>query len=227
MMADSIHPNARGHHIIGHGLIAFALKSMLQQELARTAADGGASAAVQVRLPSPVSPLAALEADGDTFCAEGRDLDGVVDQSTVRANNWTWTNTALGSERDKLDCVRAAAARGDSVNCGNWGLSTAGFGRYLDFEIDTKNIPGDSSAQLGQRQLLLIYDRAMAEGAKVGTSNKPPTALVQCVSGCTCNAFELGGDDLTYSELTASGKSEVGPSMFVVTLSCNCIKGCC
>jgi hypothetical protein len=213
-MADHIHPNTKGHNIIGQGMVAFALRSTLQQELSHIAA-GAAVGTTRPRLPAPVSPLAALEADGDTFCAEGRDLGDYVDQSTARAGSWKWTNSAMGSEYDHKSCAAAKAARGDRVNCGNWGLSTHGFAKYLEFQIDTRNIPGDStgvasSTQLDKRHLMVIYDRGMAEGAKVGTSGKPPTALVQCRSGCTCSAFEIGGDDVTYSELTATGKSEVG-----------------
>ena len=89
ILTDEIHPTTRGHTLYG-SLVAFGLRNMLAIELAALAdsARGGgmqtfdtpAAAALsvlaaaagdgaQLPLPQPVSPLAARQADADTFCA--------------------------------------------------------------------------------------------------------------------------------------------------------------
>jgi hypothetical protein len=222
MMADAMHPNTKGHRIIGSGLVAFALRSTLQQELSHIAADAppAAAAGAAAQLPEAVSPLAAREADGDTFCADGRGLDGFVLQSSVQENGWQWTDSAPGTAMDVDACRTARAARGYKVNCGNWGLSTRGVGKHLEFVINTKILPNSdgvsrrstavSSGQLDRRRLVLFYDRGVSKGFRVGNSREPPTARVQCVRGCSCGDLLLGGDSLTWSELMASGSTEVG-----------------
>jgi hypothetical protein len=221
IMNDDVHPNAEGHRLIGQGLVAFTMRSTLQQELARIVA--GRAPVQRPSLPHPVTPLAALEADGDTFCAEGRDMFDYVDQSTVATGGWNWTNSAKGNKHDAVECRTAKAAQGDRINCGNWGFDTHGFGKYLDFQIDTQNMPGDaisvaSGTQPDKRQLMFFYDRCTAPNADVGTSGKAPTALVQCVSGCECKPFRLGGDAVTYSEYMAATKAQVRVRIFYILI---------
>lgn len=158
-----------------------------------------------------MSPLAAHEADGDPFCADGRDLDAAAIQSTVQSGGWQWSDSAPGTAADIDACRAARAARGAHVNCGNWGLSTKGVGKRLEFVVDTQSLQSSSSSSslLDRRRLVVFYDRAMAKGFRVGGSSEPPTALVQCVRGCSCSELLLGGQSLTWSELMASGSTEV------------------
>jgi hypothetical protein len=224
-MSDIVHPNAEGHRLFGQGLVAFAMRSTLQQQLERIAA--GRAPVQRPPLPHPVTPLAALEADGDTFCAEGDELHGYVDQSTVAAGGWNWTNSVKGNMADRSACTIARAAQGDQVNCGNWGLATHGFGKYVDFQVDTQNMPGDaisvaSGTQPDKRQLMFFYDRCTSVDRTVGTSGKAPTALVQCVRGCKCKPFKLGGDVITYSEYMAATKAEVRVRILISMNGHNC-----
>jgi hypothetical protein len=60
-----------------------------------------------------------------------------------------------------------------------------------------------------KRRLVVLFDRATAKNFRVGNSELAPAAWVECVSGCTCMPFELGGEDNFYPSENAYGSTEV------------------
>uniref|UniRef100_A0A383WNJ6 Uncharacterized protein n=1 Tax=Tetradesmus obliquus TaxID=3088 RepID=A0A383WNJ6_TETOB len=200
-MVDDKHPNPRGHIILGRGIVAWGLRRVLREEL-RAWADGGRQP-TPLALPEPVSPLAAQEADANTFCAEGLAFQQQVVQSSVASQGWRLKDSAVVAE-----ACAAARAEKQPVNCDKWGYYNHGYGKTLDFVVDTQNIR-NAAGKLERRRLVVFFDRATAKNFRVGSSALAPAAWVQCVSGCECDAFELGGDDSYYPSETAYGSTTV------------------
>ncbi|WIA36090.1 hypothetical protein OEZ86_007442 [Tetradesmus obliquus] len=76
LLRDTRHPTILGHALYGRGLVAWGVRQTLALELQALAA-GGAAATPNEAVPRPVSPLVA-QIDGDSWCAEGRDLQSYV-----------------------------------------------------------------------------------------------------------------------------------------------------
>jgi hypothetical protein len=197
IMVDDKHPNPKGHHILGRGIVAWGLRKLLREEL-RAVANGGREASV-LELPKPVSPLAAKEADADTYCAEGVAFQKNVVAASVAAQGWQWKDSSKVVEA----CAAARAAK-QAVNCDKWGYYNFGYGKSLELVVDTQAIKGASSA-LEKRRLVLFFDRSTSRNFRVGSSELAPAAWVECVRGCECEAFELGGEDNFYPSETAYG----------------------
>jgi hypothetical protein len=65
-----------------------------------------------------------------------------------------------------------------------------------------------------KRRLVVFFDRATAKNFRVGNSELAPAAWVECVSGCTCMPFELGGVDSFYPSENAYGSTGVSYVVF-------------
>jgi hypothetical protein len=77
------------------------------------------------KLPLAVSPIAAREADGDTFCAEGVWFKDQVVASSVITGGWKWVDEAtIGSLKY---C--------DHFNCRKLGYRANGVGKSLDILV--------------------------------------------------------------------------------------------
>ncbi|WIA35931.1 hypothetical protein OEZ86_004310 [Tetradesmus obliquus] len=201
IMVDDKHPNPRGHTILGRGIVAWGLRRLLREEL-HAWAEGGRPPTPQA-LPKPVSPLAAQEADADTYCAEGLVFQQHVVQSSVAGQGWRWKDSSSVAEA----CAAARAVK-QPVNCDKWGYYNHGYGKSLDFVVNTYNIRCAANT-LEKRRLVVFFDRATAKNFRVGSSALPPAAWVECVAGCSCEAFELGGEGGRYPSETAYGSTLV------------------
>ncbi|WIA13825.1 hypothetical protein OEZ85_007371 [Tetradesmus obliquus] len=201
IMVDDKHPNPRGHAILGRGIVAWGLRRLLREEL-RAWADGGRQP-TPLQLPKPVSPLAAQEADADSYCAEGLALQRHVVDASVVGQGWRWKDSSNVAEA----CAAARAAK-QPVNCDKWGAYNQGYGKSLELVVNTQRIQG-AAGVLEQRRLVLFFDRATARNFRVGSSALAPAAWVQCVAGCSCEAFELGGEEGFYPSETAYGSTLV------------------
>jgi hypothetical protein len=146
-----------------------------------------------------VSPLATKEADADTYCAEGHAFKQHVDQVSIASQGWGWTDSSKVP-----DACAAARAEKQSVNCDKWGYSNRGYGKTLEFVVDTQHVRG-ASRNMPKRRLVVFFDRATARNFRVGNSELAPAAWVECVSGCACTPFELGGEDGFYPSENAYG----------------------
>ncbi|WIA39882.1 hypothetical protein OEZ86_013324 [Tetradesmus obliquus] len=211
IMADDQHPNAKGHFILGQGILAFGIRRALSSELTALAAGGRVSGPTP--LPArPVSPKAFEQQDingapAGTFCAEGIDFKDLATPASVKAGGWEWRDSSVVAK----ECSAKRQRFGRRVNCDKFGYSTFGVGKTLEFTLNTENIP-KASSYMTRRQLMLFFDRNAAKGFRVGNSYLPPAAWVQCVRGCRCSAFELGGGQY-YSSETAFGTAEVTRSV--------------
>jgi hypothetical protein len=56
-----------------------------------------------VVLPTPISPVAAREADGDTFCAEGAWFKDHAVKSSVVSGGWEWPNDTTSTNLQYCD----------------------------------------------------------------------------------------------------------------------------
>jgi hypothetical protein len=77
------------------------------------------------QLPPPVSPIAAREADGDTFCAEGAWFKDQVVNSSVITGGWKWVDEA----------TRGSLKYCNHFNCRKYGYQANGAGKSLDILV--------------------------------------------------------------------------------------------
>jgi hypothetical protein len=175
LLRDDIHPTWYGHHLYGRGLVAWALRQLLSRELGALAIGAGAgSAGIPPPLPMPVTPGAAREADGEPFCAEGAALQAHVRRAAAQAAGWAWTDDANASQQDWCS----------SPNCHKLGYTARGGGTALDITLDSTAATGGPA--LDARELVVFYAKSPQPG-EMGT------AVVECLSGCSCKPFTLNG----------------------------------
>ncbi|WIA19608.1 hypothetical protein OEZ85_005546 [Tetradesmus obliquus] len=204
IMADDQHPNAKGHFILGQGILAFGIRRALSSELTALAAGGRVSGPTP--LPArPVSPKAFEQQDingapAGTFCAEGIDFKDLATPASVKAGGWEWRDSSVVAK----ECSAKRQRFGRRVNCDKFGYSTFGVGKTLEFTLDTENIP-KASSYMTRRQLMLFFDRNAAKGFRV-------TRSVQCTVRLTImdkgpdgnNYFKVNG--VAVIPLTSSNK---------------------
>jgi hypothetical protein len=83
------------------------------------------SSSIAVELPSPISPVAAREADGDAFCAEGAWFKDHVVKSSVTTGGWQWVD----------DTTSANLQYCNHFNCHKLGYTADGAGKSLDILV--------------------------------------------------------------------------------------------
>jgi hypothetical protein len=145
----------------------------LRRTLASISADSNAAAAQQtLRLPPPVTALAAEEADSDPFCAESADLQ----QYATNSSGWSWGNWV------PMQCPHP--------NCQTLGFHTYEPSSTLTLVINTMNSTHvTNSAVLDRRNLVAVYSSGHAN-TKRGTVTGG-SAQLACVHGCRCKRMIL------------------------------------
>jgi hypothetical protein len=78
-----------------------------------------------VALPTPISPVAAREADGDTFCAEGASFKDHAVTNSVMTGGWEWVDDT--STTNMQYC--------DHFNCHKLGYRATGAMKSLDILV--------------------------------------------------------------------------------------------
>jgi hypothetical protein len=144
-----------GHDLYGRGLVAWAMRNVLTRELTILSTNPGPArldAAVEIAaaapakspnnngnnkinvikpgilalaLPKPVSPIAAREADGDTYCAEGAWFKQHVVKSSVTKDGWEWFDD--GTPVNLKYCKH--------FNCRKLGYRATGAAKSLDILV--------------------------------------------------------------------------------------------
>ncbi|WIA23834.1 hypothetical protein OEZ85_013495 [Tetradesmus obliquus] len=200
IMKDDIHPAFVGHDLYGRGLVAWAMRYILTRELtalSSTAVNNNINNknnnfgknSLQLSLPSPVSPIAAREADGDTFCAEGAWFQKYVVKSSAAKDGWQWF--------DETTPINLKYC--DHFNCHRLGYRATGAGKSLDIQVATNNVTTQS--RLEKRALVIFFTRSPFK-------DEMGIARVSCISGCSCSPIELDGyNDDFYATLGAGSTS--------------------
>lgn len=143
-------------------------------------------------LPTPVSPVAAQQADTDAFCAEGRSFrryvqthNGSTSGSGGSPASWTWSTLGIGKH-----CP--------SENCNAWGFQATGVGNYLDVIINASSINSlTDGTKLSHRFVVVFY----AQGPLLPDRG---VGRLRCVRGCTCASVLLQGATPTSIGASAS-----------------------
>jgi hypothetical protein len=91
----------------------------------RGPSGSSSSSSNSVALPPPISPIAAREADGDTFCAEGAWFKDQVVKSSVITGGWHWFD----------DAPPGSLKYCDHFNCHKYGYRANGALKSLDILV--------------------------------------------------------------------------------------------
>jgi hypothetical protein len=175
---------------------------MLTQELQALAA-GGTAAKSNALVQRPVSPLVA-QIDGDSWCADGRELQNYVATSssaaggvnaivpadaTASAVNTTVKNAA--PQRVAWQLKESAFTYGCGLpNCSSFGYQARGKGMQMELQLDL-NAVKTPSGTLNRRAIYVFF----SEGAVYLEDGKELVGMGQltCVSGCNCKPMLLDG----------------------------------
>jgi hypothetical protein len=184
---------------------------MLSPELQALAA-GITSAERSEPLPRPVSPLVA-QIDGDSWCAEGRDLQSYVVASSsgpAEGNTDDTTHAEAGAANgtnDAWELGEASFTRGcDLPNCPNLGYQAKGKGIQLDLQIDLSAATSPSGT-LNRRAIYVFF---MSGGIHLqGGREDVGTGQLTCVSGCKCRPMLLDGFRPDHRATVATNSTEV------------------
>jgi hypothetical protein len=72
---------------------------------------------------------------------------------------------------------------------------------FYGLQVNTRNVTAET--RLEKRALVIFFTRSPV-------ANKQGIAHVSCVSGCSCNAFELDGLNSDFYATLGAGSAEVG-----------------
>jgi hypothetical protein len=181
-------------------------------------------------LPRPISPIAAREADGDTFCAEGAWFQKYVVKSSVTKDGWQWFDetTPINLKYcDHFNCHRLGYKANGALKSldimvrqrPHLSLATplvvifspgalcrtlttsACAPAALQLQVNTNNVT--SVSRLEKRALVIFFTRSPLQDTM-------GIARVSCVSGCSCTPIELDGYNDDFYATLGAGSTEVG-----------------
>jgi hypothetical protein len=116
-LSSSTQPNRSGVDIVALNLAQGVTSN-------RPRKDSSSNA---VELPTPISPVAAREADGDTFCAEGAWFKDHVVKSSATAGGWEWVDDTTSTNLQYCD----------HFNCHKLGYMADGASKSLDILVSS------------------------------------------------------------------------------------------
>uniref|UniRef100_A0A383W6I2 SGNH hydrolase-type esterase domain-containing protein n=1 Tax=Tetradesmus obliquus TaxID=3088 RepID=A0A383W6I2_TETOB len=237
LLRDTRHPTIMGHALYGRGLVAWGVRQTLALELQALAADG-AAATPNEAVPRPVSPLVA-QIDGDSWCAEGRDLQsyvvasssgssGAADTGVISGNNTSEAGAVVPTNGTMI--VNATASKQAVVdwqleeltftrgcklpNCQSIGMQARGRGSTLDLQLDLSAAKSPSGT-LNRRAITVFFMSGVIH--LPGEKGTVGQAQLSCESGCTCRPMLLEGARGDTKATVATNSTEVlgGPACTV------------